>query len=329
MVRYTKLPFRLLLRSYDTDILYTPMMLAHEFVRSSFARDSDFTTHPAERLPTISPSGKSRDHALIAQFAASSPDDFARAAELISPWVDGVDLNCGCPQSWAIHEGIGCALMASPESVAEMVRAAKARLPSSKSVSVKIRLHPDLNETIRWLEIVQATDVDYITVHGRLRSQRSSTPPDFAAIRKLKAHIRVPMVTNGDVYTLASPSAPLSSSRPPSVKSVHQIAELTQADGVMSARGLLENPALFAGFEATPVECVQRFVGYAVQCPIPYPLVLHHVGEMTQFMEGRIRMGKEERKQLLACADLIELLDFVEAKWGLGEKVAMCSNSVP
>jgi tRNA-dihydrouridine synthase 4 len=67
------------------------MMLAHEFVRSHIARDADFTTHPLEREKT--PDG--RDHAVIAQFASSDPVEFARAAEMIAPWVDGVDLNCG------------------------------------------------------------------------------------------------------------------------------------------------------------------------------------------------------------------------------------------
>ena len=33
--------------------------------------------------------------ALIAQFAANDPVVFADAVELISPYVDGVDLNCG------------------------------------------------------------------------------------------------------------------------------------------------------------------------------------------------------------------------------------------
>lgn len=116
------------------------MMLAHEFIRSQIARDSDFTTHPLESQPT--PDG--RQHAVIAQFASSDPEEFARAAEMISPWVDGVDLNCGCPQSWAIKEGIGCSLMEDPERVAEMVRAAKGRVGKGRSVSVKIRIQKDL-----------------------------------------------------------------------------------------------------------------------------------------------------------------------------------------
>jgi tRNA-dihydrouridine synthase 4 len=215
------------------------MMLAHEFTRSPIARDSDFTTHPAERLPT---SHDSRPHILIAQFAASSPADFARASSLIEPWVDGVNLNCGCPQSWAIKEGIGCQLMEEPERVAEIVSAAKALLgPLGKSVSVKIRIAKDLSKTKRWVDIVQAAGVDYITVHGRTRSQRSSTPPDYDAVAQVKAHAKVPVVANGDAYTLAG---------------VQDIAARTGVDGVMAARGLLENPALFAGYDVTPVEGV-------------------------------------------------------------------------
>jgi hypothetical protein len=115
------------------------MILAHEFVRSHIARDSDFTTCALECEAT----SNGRQHAVVAQFAASEPMEFARAAELISPWVDGVDLNCGCPQSWAIKEAIGCSLMQDPEKVARMVQAAKRRLGPGKTVSVKIRILRD------------------------------------------------------------------------------------------------------------------------------------------------------------------------------------------
>lgn len=295
MVRYSKLPFRLLARDYQTDVTYTPMILAHEFTRSHIARDSDFTTHPLEREPT----SDGREHVLIAQFASSGLNDFARASELIAPWVDGVNLNCGCPQSWAIKEGIGCSLMDHPETVAKMVKAARERLSPEKSVSVKIRISKDLEQTKRWIDVVQAANVDYITIHGRTKNQRSSTPPNYEAIRVLKEYASVPIVANGDAYSLAD---------------VNDIASRTDADGVMAARGVLENPAMFAGFDVTPVECVQKFLSYAIRCPIPFPLVLHHFSEMTGRMES---MNKAERRRLMECQDLLDLVDFVEGKWGL------------
>ena len=63
------------------------------YLQAQSARDADFQHAETDRP-------------LIAQFAASDPEHFAAAAQLISPYVDGVDLNCGCPQRWAIKEGM-------------------------------------------------------------------------------------------------------------------------------------------------------------------------------------------------------------------------------
>lgn len=110
-------------------------------------------------------------------------------------------------------------------------------------------VHRD-SETKRFIDIVTAAGVDWITIHGRTRNQRSSTPPDLAAIKTLKSHATVPILANGDVYTL---------------KGAHHLADETGCDGVMAARGLLENPTLFAGFDKTPPEAVGRFIAYAAE----------------------------------------------------------------
>ncbi|GAB7363125.1 hypothetical protein MBLNU230_g3414t2 [Neophaeotheca triangularis] len=304
MVRYSKLPLRNLVRSYACDVTYTPMILAHEFIRSNYARDSDFSTIDLE---------VSESHALIVQFASSDPVEFGRAAELIAPWVDGVDLNCGCPQSWAIKEGIGCSLMEQPEKVAETLREARRRMGKGKSVSCKIRLHKDLQQTIAFINtLLASTDgrPDFITIHSRTRSQRSSTAPDHDSLGALIKHFpQIPIVANGS----PSPNGTLTIS---DVRAVHK---QTGCAGVMAARATLLNPALFAGFDTTPVECIQRFLREAVSCPIPFSLVLHHVGEMSAHMARGEGISKEARKQLMDCRDLVDLIDFVEERWGLGE----------
>ena len=65
MVRYSKLPFRMLVRLYDCDIAYTPMIMADSFSSSANARDNEFTTN-------------SDDRPLIVQFAANKVDDFVK-----------------------------------------------------------------------------------------------------------------------------------------------------------------------------------------------------------------------------------------------------------
>ena len=114
-------------------------------------RAEAITHHKAKshaRLPpTLRPPTKNSRlvrGALLAQFASPNATSLADAAELISPYVDGLDLNCGCPQKWAYHEGIGCALLRKPELVRDMVRAVKSRLGWGWPVSVKIRVDPDL-----------------------------------------------------------------------------------------------------------------------------------------------------------------------------------------
>lgn len=95
----------------------------------------------------------------IVQFGANSPLELARASSLVAPGVSGVDLNCGCPQSWACAETLGAALMGRRELVRDMVVETRQRLqqdgwhvgmekdinsPKGRSVSVKIRIHDDL-----------------------------------------------------------------------------------------------------------------------------------------------------------------------------------------
>ena len=73
--------------------------------------------------------------------------------------MNGVDLNCGCPQSWACAETLGAALMNQRELVKDMVVETRSAMeregwavgkdkdinnPKGRSVSVKIRVHDDL-----------------------------------------------------------------------------------------------------------------------------------------------------------------------------------------
>jgi len=77
----------------------------------------------------------------------------------VAPFSSGVDLNCGCPQSWACAATMGAALMEKRELVRDMVIETREQLrrdgwgvdmekdidnPRGRSVSVKIRVHKDL-----------------------------------------------------------------------------------------------------------------------------------------------------------------------------------------
>ncbi|XP_030072618.1 B-cell receptor-associated protein 29-like, partial [Microcaecilia unicolor] len=203
MVRYSKLAFRTLVRKYSCDLCYTPMIVAADFVKSVKARDSEFTTNEGDRP-------------LIVQFAANESQVLADAACLVCPFADGIDLNCGCPQRWAMAEGYGACLINKPELIQDMVRQVRNQVENPNfSVSIKIRIHDDLIKTVDLCRKAEAAGVSWITVHGRYLEERHQ-PVHYDAIKIIKENISVPVVANGDVRNLKE------------AENVHQV---TGADG--------------------------------------------------------------------------------------------------
>jgi tRNA-dihydrouridine synthase 4 len=193
------------------------------------------------------------------------------------------------------------------ELVSSMITSSKSALKElgleeKKTVSVKIRIHKNLRETVDFIRAVERAGVDYITIHGRVRSTPSSKPVNLEAIKLLVEHCTVPVLSNGDVFTLSD---------------AHTHAQLTGVDGVMSARGLLQNPALFAGYDSCPWEAVEAFMHHVMRKPIPFKLVMHHLTEMVGSDRSQKGMGtltsKEERKGILECGSMVELIDYLDS----------------
>lgn len=289
------------------------------------------------------------------QFGANSPLELSRASSLVAPYASGVDLNCGCPQSWACAETLGAALMEQRELVRDMVVATRSRLASDgwavgldadmhhpskgRSVSVKIRVHKDLRKTMDFIETVLGDggggvtgrrNIDFLTIHARTRSTPSSMPILLDALEILvdKYGDRVPMLANGDIFTLNAlpfqsplhqPTATFTDSRSGAVEE-SPLPFLPKLAGLMSARAILANPALYAGYDACPWEAVETFMVKAARAPLPYKLVLHHVHEMCSPGMGankKALLTKQERAELQKCMNMVDLIDFLEEKRGL------------
>ncbi|KAI8826928.1 uncharacterized protein EV422DRAFT_491240 [Fimicolochytrium jonesii] len=297
MVRYSKLPFRELVRGYGVDIAYTPMILADVYKHSQISRDHEYRTNKA-------------DDPVVIQFASSTPGDLADAAELVAPYANGVDLNCGCPQKWAVQEKIGSYLMEQPELVREMVRQVKARTNGCEAgngsttggglpCSIKIRVHRDPRKTVEFVRRAESVGVDWVTVHGRTRHQKSSEPVSLDAIKLVKEHASpsMPVLANGDVFSLTD---------------ADRIVDYTGVDGVMAARGLLENPALFAGYEHTPIEAVQKFVRLSTGYGSAHFILHHHLMYMLDSS-----MSKAEKKTFNVLTSTPGVIDYLSEHYGL------------
>ncbi|KAK8084878.1 hypothetical protein PG997_006149 [Apiospora hydei] len=290
------------------------------------------------------------------------PLELARASSLAAPYVSGVDLNCGCPQSWACAESLGAALMDRRELVRDMVVETRSRLardgwavglsdedvesPRGRSVTVKIRVHQDLRRTMDFIDTVLGDDgacgwkrnIDWLTIHPRTRKTPSSTPIDLEALEILteKYGKRVPILVSGDVFTLrtlpytshllddGNHTPTFTSSTGPTVatttttsssNSQHQQLHLPNLSGLMSARALLANPALFAGYETCPWEAVDVFLANLARAPLILKSSVHHLTEMLGPGYGadkRALIGKRDREKLTKCGTWIDVLDCLE-----------------
>ena len=176
--------------------------------------------------------------------------------------------------------------------------------PIGRSVSVKIRVHDDLRRTVDFLDtVVGERLVDWVTIHPRTRHTPSSTPIKVDALDFLvdKYKDRVPILLSGDVFDLAE--LPVAK---------------TPGDGLrgfMSARGLLANPALFAGYTSCPWEAVERLMCALARAPVPFKLALHHVQQMVSPGMGRDKkalLSKKERVVLNAVENMVGLVDFLD-----------------
>ncbi|XP_072257763.1 tRNA-dihydrouridine(20a/20b) synthase [NAD(P)+]-like [Pyxicephalus adspersus] len=284
MVRYSKLAFRTLVRKYDCDLCYTPMIVAADFVKSAKARDSEFTTNQG-------------DQPLVVQFAAKEAKVLADAALLVCPFAGGIDLNCGCPQRWAMSEGYGACLINRPDLVSDMVRQVRNRVENPNfSVSIKIRIHADITKTVDLCKKAEAAGVSWISVHGRLPEERHQ-PVHFDMIKIIKDSVSIPIVANGDIKSL---------------KEANNICHITGANGVMAARGLLANPALFAGYEETPLTCIQDWIEIALEHGTPFACFHHHL----IYMMERIT-SKQEKRVFNVLSSTSAVLDYLKDTYGV------------
>lgn len=175
------------------------------------------------------------DRPLIAQFAGHDKDVLLAAMKIVEKDVDGVDVNCGCPQNIAKRGRYGAYLMEEEggDRIVEIVRHLSANL--NVPVSVKLRILPSGVEDslVLYKRLVDA-GASMLTIHGRTRNQKQllTGESDWETIRKVVELVgdRVPVLANGGISNMDD---------------VRRCLEVTGADGIMSSEGVLEYPPLF------------------------------------------------------------------------------------
>ncbi len=216
MAGVTDLVLRDMVREYSKTCLITTEMISSELLNQK-NRETDMTDL------------RESHHPIAFQVSGHKPDLIRKSAVILSPVCDIFDINMGCPVKKVVGGNDGSALMRTPELAQDLVRAAKEG--TEKPVSVKFRLGYTADEMnfVDFGQKMQEAGADFITIHGRTRSQMYSGHADWKKIRDLKRNVDIPVFANGDVI---------------SVETAIQCLEESEADGVAIGRGVLGDPTL-------------------------------------------------------------------------------------
>ncbi len=178
-----------------------------------------------------------------------------------------VDLNFGCPVPKVTRKGGGAALPYKRGLLDRILRSAvSAAEPYGIPVTMKTRKGID-DHLLTFLDagrIAEDAGCAAIALHGRTAAQHYSGSADWGSIARLKEHVGIPVLGNGDIWEAAD---------------AVRMLEQTGADGVVIGRGCLGRPWLFRDLAAV-------FAGQALP-PLPT------LGEVTAMMRRHAELLAE------------------------------------
>ena len=177
---------------------------------------------------------------LSLQLLGDSLEQFLEAALILTPKVepDMIDINLGCQSKNVTSRGAGAALMKTPEVIAKIFYLLTRQFDIP--ITGKIRLGWD-EEHLNYLAVAQAIQDNggaMVAVHGRTRQQAYRGQARWEPIREVKQALRIPVIGNGDVQSVAD---------------IDHMKHMTGCDGVMIGRATIGNPWIFSRMDREDV----------------------------------------------------------------------------
>ncbi len=220
MAGITDYVLRSLVRENSWAALLTTEMISSEFLTQSKGGDI------LERAENHSP--------ISYQLSGHKPKMIADCAKYLEQYADMIDINMGCPVNKVVKGTDGCALMRNVDLAQEIVREVKSNIHLPLSVKFRLGYTFDELNFVEFGEKMQEAGADFITIHGRTRSQMYGGKADWKKIADLKKSVDIPVFANGDVT---------------SIETAVECLEQSQADGVAVGRGVLGDVTLIGRIE--------------------------------------------------------------------------------
>ncbi len=220
MAGITDYVLRSLVREHSKNCLLTTEMISSEALTQ--VKDTDIVKRDDNHSP------------ISYQLSGHKPKMMADSAEYLQRFADMIDINMGCPVNKVVKGTDGAALMRNVDLAQEIVRTVKSQITIPLSVKFRLGYTMDELNFVEYGQKMQEAGANFITIHGRTRSQMYGGKADWKKIAELKRNVDIPVFANGDVV---------------SVETAIQCLEESQADGVAIGRGVLGDVTLISRVE--------------------------------------------------------------------------------
>jgi len=295
MAGVTNAPFRTLCRRYGAGLYVSEMIGARALLEGDEKTLANARFAPEEDLRSI-------------QLYGTEPNSVKAAARLLveEHGVHHIDLNFGCPVPKVTRHGGGAAL---PWKIGLFAAIVSAAVEGAGDVPVTVKFRMGIDDAhLTYLDAGRAAEqagAAAVSLHARTAEQRYSGTARWEAIADLKAHVDIPVLGNGDIWT---------------AEDAVRMIETTGCDGVVVGRGCLGRPWLFAELAAAlsgqPVPSPPNLGEIADTMRLHAHLLVEHYGQRvginlfrrhpTWYLKG-FPVGRELRARLSQVADLEEL----------------------
>ncbi|XP_060661873.1 tRNA-dihydrouridine(20) synthase [NAD(P)+]-like [Drosophila nasuta] len=304
MVRVGTLPMRLLALEMGADIVYTEELVDLKLIksirRSNPALQTTDFVDPSDGTIIFRTCSLEKSRVVL-QLGTSDAARALAVGKLVQHDIAGIDINMGCPKEFSIKGGMGAALMAVPDKAAHILSSLCSELDIP--VTCKIRILPDVEETIKLVQKLAATGIAAIGVHARTRDERPQHRPHPDVLRALADAVDIPIIANGGSRDMHA------------YEDLHKFQRLCGADSVMVARAAQQNVSIFRPEGLLPIDDV---ICKYLRLSVDYDNAPHNTKYCVQSILKELQ-ETPRGKRFLQCQTLQQICEI----WHLGDYCRM------
>jgi len=285
LVGGSDLSFRLLCRKYGAQVTYTEMCVAQYWLSNSLSEKKVvFEFDPSDRP-------------LVLQLAGNDAKPIIQLAnhKMFENKVDYLDINCGCPQSFALEKGYGSALLRDAKHLVAMCKEIVENV--KYPVSVKLRLHESVDTTIDIMKQLYSVGVKTFTVHGRYYWQKGDKRglADWNALKRIRESFpNIQIIGNGNIGQYLD---------------FEKMIKETNVDSAMAGYGALCNPAIFSSIKIPLAQQIEDYLTIARSHQNKWIDILRHL----HWMLKSHNCCSEDIEKLFQCKHLSQVISFLNS----------------